>query len=157
MGATRFSTFIHFQNVWIFIENLLFWYWWDKLWFENQREGELIEAESRVVVARGLRGTNRKLLSHGYSFIRWKSSGDWFHNNGNVLNTTQCYGLPRWLSSKRSACSAGDTGLIPGLGRSPGEGNGNPLQYSFLGNPMDRGAQQAIVRGVANSQTQLSD
>ena len=44
---------------------------------------------------------------------------------------------------------AGDSGLIPGLGRSPGVGNGNPLQYSCLGNPMDRGAWQATVHGVA--------
>ena len=43
----------------------------------------------------------------------------------------------------------GDAGLIPGLGRFPGKGNGNPLQYSCLGNPMDRGALQAIVHGVA--------
>ena len=49
----------------------------------------------------------------------------------------------------------GDTGLIPGSGRSPGGGIGNPLQYSFLENPMDRGAWQAIVHGVAKSQTQL--
>ena len=52
---------------------------------------------------------------------------------------------------------AGDMGLIPGSGRFPGEGNGNPLQYSYLGNRMDRGAWQAIVRGVAKSQTQLSN
>ena len=50
--------------------------------------------------------------------------------------------------SKASACNAGDTGSIPGLGRSPGEGNGNPLQYPCLENPMDRGAWQAIVYGV---------
>ena len=50
------------------------------------------------------------------------------------------------------AGEAGDTGSIPGLGRSPGEGNGNPLQYSFLGNPMDRGAGQATVHGVAKNQ-----
>ena len=50
---------------------------------------------------------------------------------------------------KESACNAGDPGLILGLGRSPGEGNGNLLQYSYLENPMDRGAWQAIVRGVA--------
>ena len=49
-------------------------------------------------------------------------------------------GLPWWLSGKESACSAGDAGLIPGLGRSPGEGNGNPVQYSYLENPMHRGA-----------------
>jgi len=49
---------------------------------------------------------------------------------------------------KESACSAGDPSLIPGLGRSPGEGNGNPLQYSCLENPMDRGAWRATVHGV---------
>ena len=48
-----------------------------------------------------------------------------------------------------------DTSLIPGLGRSPGEANGNPVQYSCLGNPMDRGAWRAIVPGVAKSQTPL--
>ena len=46
-----------------------------------------------------------------------------------------------------------DMGLIPGLGRSPGEGNGNPFQYSYLGNLMERGAWQAAVHGVARSQT----
>ena len=57
---------------------------------------------------------------------------------------------------KESACNAGDPGLIPGWGRSPGEGNGNPLQHSCLENPMDRGAWQATVHGVAKSQTQLT-
>ena len=51
----------------------------------------------------------------------------------------------------------GDPGLIPGPGRSPGEGNGNPLQYSCLENPMDRGAWPVAVHGVAKSQTPLSD
>ena len=50
---------------------------------------------------------------------------------------------------KESACNARDPGSIPGLGRSPGEGNGNPLQYSSLENPMDRGASWATVHGVA--------
>ena len=49
------------------------------------------------------------------------------------------FGLPWWLSGKEPACNAGDLGLIPELGRSPGEGNGNPLQHSSLGNPLDRG------------------
>ena len=65
--------------------------------------------------------------------------------------------FPRWLSGKKSACNAGDMGSIPGLGRSPGEGNGNLLQYSCLGNPMDRGAWKAIVHGVSESLTQLSN
>jgi len=58
---------------------------------------------------------------------------------------------------KVSAYNSGDSGLIPGLGRSPGEGNGNPLQYSCLENPMDGGAWQATVLGVAKSRTHLSD
>ena len=55
------------------------------------------------------------------------------------------------------AGDAGDVGLIPGLGRFPGERNGNPLQYSCLENPMDRGTWWAIVHEVAKSQTQLRD
>ena len=67
-------------------------------------------------------------------------------------------GLPWWLSGKESACNAGttgDAGLIPGSGRSLGGGYGNPLQYSCLENPMDRGAWQATVHRVAKSQTWL--
>ena len=56
-----------------------------------------------------------------------------------------------------SAYNAGDPGLIPGSGRSPGEGNGNPLQYSCLENSRERGAWGAIVHRVAKSQMQLSD
>ena len=52
-----------------------------------------------------------------------------------------------WLSGKNLSTNAGDTSLIPGLGRSPGEGNGNPLQYSCMENSMDRGAWQATVHG----------
>ena len=63
--------------------------------------------------------------------------------------------LPLWLNDKESACNAGDLGSIPGLERSPGEENGNPLQYSCLGNPVDRGAWWASVYGVAKSQTRL--
>ena len=56
-----------------------------------------------------------------------------------------------------NAGDAVDAGLIPGLGRASGEGNGNPLQCSCLGNPMDRGVWQATVYGVTKSQTQPSD
>ena len=56
-----------------------------------------------------------------------------------------------------SAHNAGKPDSIPVLGRSPGEGNGNPLQYTCLENPMDRGAWLATIHGVAKSQTQLSD
>ena len=66
-------------------------------------------------------------------------------------------GFPGGSEVKASACNAGDLGSIPGLGRSPGEGNGNPLQYSCLENPTDGGAWWAIVHGVAKSRTRLSD
>ena len=58
--------------------------------------------------------------------------------------------MVQWLKTNLPA-NAGDRGSIPGLGRSPGEGNGNPIQYSCLGNPMNRGAWWAIVHGVAKS------
>ena len=68
-----------------------------------------------------------------------------------------CLGFPGGSEVKVSACNAGDLGSIPGLGRSPGEGNGNPLQYSRLENPMDGGAWWATVHGVAKSRARLSD
>ena len=58
-------------------------------------------------------------------------------------------GLPRWLSGKESPANAGDAALIPGSGRSSGEENGNPFQYSCLGNSTDRGGWRATVHGVA--------
>ena len=58
-------------------------------------------------------------------------------------------GFPGGSDSNESACEAGDLGSIPGLGQSPGGGHGNPLQYSCLENPMDRGAWWATVQGVA--------
>ena len=64
-------------------------------------------------------------------------------------------GFPGGSSGKESACNAGDTISIPGSGRSPGKGHGNPLQYSCLENPMDRGTWRATVHGFAKSWTQL--
>ena len=66
-------------------------------------------------------------------------------------------GFPGSSDGKESACNAGNLGLIPGSERSPGGGHGNPLQYSCLENPTDRVAWQAIVHGVVNSWTQLSN
>ena len=60
-------------------------------------------------------------------------------------------GFPSGSDSKESACNAGNPGSIPGSGRSPREGNGNPLQYSFLDNTMDRGAWRATIYGVTKS------
>ena len=64
-------------------------------------------------------------------------------------------GLPPWLSGKESAYNAGDAGSVLGSGRSPGGGHGNPLQYSCLENPMDRGGLWTIVHKVAKSGTRL--
>ena len=71
-------------------------------------------------------------------------------NTGKNLMT---FWLLRWCSGKESPCNAGDASLIPGSERYPEKGNGNPLQCSCLGNPMDRGAWQATIHGVAKSWT----
>ena len=71
------------------------------------------------------------------------------------ITDTDIFQLSWWLSSKESVCTAGDLGLIPGSGRSPEGRHGNPLQYSYLENPMDGGAWQAVVHWVAQSQTRL--
>ena len=69
----------------------------------------------------------------------------------------QCLnGLPQWLSSEEPICDAGDSGSIPGLGRPPGEGNGNSLHYSCLGNPTDRGPWQVTVYGAARIRHDLA-
>ena len=67
------------------------------------------------------------------------------------------WGFPGGSGVKNPPVNAGDMSLIPGLGRSPGGGNGNPLKYSWLENSMDRGAWRATVQGVTKSQTQLGD
>ena len=82
---------------------------------------------------------------------------DWYRC---IITTNTYKGLynaksfPSESDSKESACNSGDSGSIPGLGRSPGEGNDYPLPYSCLKNPMDRGAWWAIVHGVTKSRTQ---
>ena len=73
------------------------------------------------------------------------------------VSTDICIRLPGGADSKESACNVGDLGSVPGLGRSLGEGNGTPLQYSCLENPVDGGAWWAIVHGVSRSQIRLSD
>ena len=66
-------------------------------------------------------------------------------------------GFPGGSEVKASACNVGDLGSIPGLGRSPGEGNGNPVQYSCLENPVDGGAWWATVHGVAKSRSDTTE
>ena len=74
-----------------------------------------------------------------------------------VLLCLASFTYPGGSGGKASACNEGDPGSIPGLGRSPGEGNGNPFQYSCLENPMVGGAWWATVHRVAKSRTPLSD
>ena len=74
-----------------------------------------------------------------------------------LCSTTESLGFPDDSDGKETACSAGDPGSIPGSGRSPGEGNGNPLLYSCLENPLERGAWLATVQVVAKSQIRLSN
>ena len=78
-------------------------------------------------------------------------------NENKMQNIILVNGFLHGSGGKESACNVGDMGSIPRSGRSPGEGHGNPLQYSCLENPMDRGAWWATVHGVAESWTRLSD
>ena len=76
----------------------------------------------------------------------------------NYCHMAKAYmGFPDDSEGKESACTAGDPCSVPGLGRSPGEGNGNPFQYSCLENFMDRGAWWATVHGIAKNWTPLND
>ena len=84
-------------------------------------------------------------VAQSWTQLKWLSS------------SLACDGFPGSPDSKVSACSAGDPGLITGSGRSPGKGNGYPLQYYCLENSMDGGAWEAIAHGVAKSRTQMSD
>ena len=92
---------------------------------------------------------NNPLSISSYANIFSQSVGCFF-----VLSMVS---FPGGSEGEESACNIGDSGSIPGSGRSPEEGNGNPLQYSCLENPMDGGAWSATVHGVAKSQTRLSD
>ena len=105
--------------------------------------------------------------------LRWPSLI--IHAEWSYVNMKECYAecncmsiqlsqglyfttyIPGGSARKASACPAGDPDSIPGSGRSPGEGNSNPLRYSCLENPMDGGAWWATVHGVAKSRTRLSD
>ena len=103
-----------------------------------------------------------------FSFITWfhgkyysKCKDNFSNYNSNTyyqkFKTPLPEGFPHCSVNKEPACKAGDPGSIPGLRRTPEEGNDNPLQYSCLENPMDREAWQATVHRVSQSQTRLSD
>ena len=97
------------------------------------------------------------LLSEGFlPFSRGSSTQN--HQSQSLAAEIGLFSL--WYGGsevKASACNVGDPGLIPGLERSPGEGYGNPLQYTCLENPMEGGVWQATAHGVAKSWTRLSD
>jgi len=95
--------------------------------------------------------------THIYIYIYLRSVGIYIYTHIYIIICIKCI-YQVVLVVKNLPASAGDirdTGLIPGSGRSPGEENGNSLQYSCLGNPMEGGAWQATVHGVAKSQTRL--
>ena len=112
----------------------------------NTRKDENWSLRAKQINA-WLRGGRRGLTAKGHEETLgwWKCSRLWL------------WDVPGGSDGKASAYNAGDLGSIPGSGRSPGEGNGNPLQYSCLENPMDGGAWWATVHGVAKSWTRLSD
>ena len=96
--------------------------------------------------------TSLKLYSkHHFTVLLISFNTTWFCLS---KHAGKLRGFPHSSVGEESACNAGDRGLIPGLGRSPGEGNGNPFQYSCLENPMDRGAWQSLGH---KSRTWLSD
>ena len=80
----------------------------------------------------------------------------WGKLSTSFLSFLEMLGYPGGSDGKESACNVEDLSLTPGLGRSPGEGHGNPLQCSCLENPIDRGAWRAIVHGVTKSRTRRS-
>ena len=110
---------------------------------------ELSELQELVMDREGWRAA-----IHGVA-KSWTWLRDW--TKLNWVTNTFTLGFPDGSDCKESARNVGDPALILGSGRSLGVGNGNPLQYSCLGNPMDRGAWWATVRGVAKSWTQLRD
>ena len=105
------------------------------------------------IAAKSPSGRYRGVSGHSarcFSFSKLCACGILYSPSPNV-------GFPGGSDSKESACRAADLGLIPGSGRSLGEGNDNPLEYLCLGNPMDRGAWRATVHGVKKSRTEPGD
>ena len=95
--------------------------------------------------------------SHSIQAVIYNESLEFNKKNKSACQHISIESFTGGSHSKESACNAGDWGLIPELGRPPREGNGNPLQYPSLENPMDRRAWRAPVHGVAKSWTPLSD
>ena len=112
-----------------------------------------LDLGTRMLHRKNISTSAQKLVSFSYQI----EYSDMCSFSGNMflfsVYVVPCLDFPGGSGSKESACNAGDLGSIPGSGRSPGEGNGYPLQYSCLENSMDRGTWWAIVHGVTKSQT----
>ena len=102
--------------------------------------------------------TSRGKHRQYYQYVFWSaSSGKRNKSHSKQIGLDQTHGFLGGSGGRESSCSVGDLDSILGLGKSPGEGNGSPLQYSCLENSMNRGAWKATVHGVSKSQTWLSD
>ena len=80
-----------------------------------------------------------------------------YYTDFKIIYYSYWLGFPGGPDNKESSCNVGDPGSVPGKGRSPGKGNGNPLQFSCLGNPLDRGVWWTTIYEVAKSRTRLSE
>ena len=130
--------------------------------FWGRREGETLKALSRSIQRQtwttyrkeeGWTGDGERSFRAISAFRDLRCSPVGGAGYGKFTNWDDAWRLPWWLSGEESACNAGDTSSIPGWGRSPGGGRGNPLQYACLENPMNRRDWQAIVCKIAKSQT----
>ena len=120
-------------------------------WFTGQHDPEPPSSFSKAMSY-----LSKSASPRGSGNTRHTTGGDSTRKVAHGVKWTQrIMDIPWWLSGKESTCSAGDMGSVPGLGRSPGEGNSNPLRYSCLGNPMDRRSLGGSLR-VIKSQTWLS-
>ena len=125
-----------------------YWWGWSGGWLLEQEEGPQLGKSSQR--RRGTAGVRGQMWGGAAQAVRRGSGG----GSGDSLQRTRGEeGFPSGSVVKNPPANAGDVSLILGLGRSPGEENGNPLQYPCLGNPMDRGAWWATVHGVAESDT----
>ena len=114
------------------------WSFWDSGWLERAwHSQETSSTDDKVILMSGHQIPSESLIFFSKKIHLFLYRASW--------------------EVKASACNVGDLGSIPGSGRSPGEGNGNPLQYSCLENHMDRGTWWATVHRVARSRTRLSD
>ena len=121
------------------------WYWVDAIFLHLSGEG-LVDG------SHGARWAPMEMLAASPRHPRYTCRPPRHSSAGTAFKrTSKLLRFPGGSVGKECACSAGDWGSIPGSGRSLGEGNGSPLQCSFLGNPMDRGAWQATVHGVTKA------